>query len=998
MTELDTNNYGIFTPDPARQVAWIVYINGIEVPANSVSISYGVWRIPQCEIAVVPDASLQRLGAEDRLAVQVFYCDYWQNPSLPEFRLMFDGEIVAWSYVNTIGGRSIVFTCVDYIQIFTQIFFFFMSSIEDIAVGEAGKQIGMTDDTIHTAGYGAIYPYSLFSQGLVDPGESKDVQTSGGQNVITRPIDFIYNIVRALSKGGHYNKTVPGVNFFAPWIKRTNFHKRFIAIPFLEEVSLDEKGQAKTGIFPILRAVTQDNAIAAVVRMGSDIGTSGSIWQLVQSILQTLMMELCMLPTPACVDSDLGKKTPSDQDGIFNVPGGSGFGLEIGGPAVSTSPLISVSATGDPSDKQDLTGRGRLAGNNFLTQYFVKPEFLFGLPPVSNVFFPSQITNFAYEENYITQPTRTYFNVENLVDILKPDNAGIEGIMRSALSVAHPEEANARVRAAALGAAVNSKDLLVYPEEFFKGPVIDRRVMPRWFYYLQQANPATAEAAAGKTATTTVNSNRQVTPGDTSRDLFRLYTAYEYHKERYARRTGTISLAFNPYPIPGFPCVIFDRRSTQMDIFGYITTVRHTLGTNGWESQIGYSYARTVREMFSLLQQQYDLENTSLKEAQTVIREALNTTDDKARADKLNSIAAPIGAIAMSPPEPLVEIRDIIQNFDRAEQFYKTLFYRNPAPKSEETMLERTRAEFDRQTNEQREQRSALFASIATVGSARPTAVEAQSQVSLDLSANKRAVFYYPEIIELVEGRTADSRGKTHDIKIVGLDASSRAKLVNIISAMRAGTATEAEVVYAQKALGRDTPPNVLDMQRDDNNKPTKATDAVKIQEFNDIEINLRTGPTDTNLPINPDIQLKDSAKDIYNSYDAAMRYNARPICTLDEYIDFMGIDGRRGEKIIPSTTLSAGDSRSFTAVYYTSIRNYRSGPPPIKAPEGVTNTPIQTSVDGMTDKAKDANTTPVTSNPRGIDAATFPDNRQDWNTILTAYRYNVLRSLTPKR
>ena len=52
-----------------------VYINGIEVPAKSVSLRYGVWQIPEMQIDMVADPVITRLGAEDRVQVAVFYLD-----------------------------------------------------------------------------------------------------------------------------------------------------------------------------------------------------------------------------------------------------------------------------------------------------------------------------------------------------------------------------------------------------------------------------------------------------------------------------------------------------------------------------------------------------------------------------------------------------------------------------------------------------------------------------------------------------------------------------------------------------------------------------------------------------------------------------------------------------------------------------------------------------------------------------------------------------------
>jgi len=428
--------------------SWLVYINGLQVPAAGVTTTHGVWQIPEASIQMVPDVSLARLGAEDRVVTQVFYCDQWYR-SPPEFCLMFDGEIVGWSYVSTSGGRALSFMCVDYMAILTQLFFFFMSSFDDIAVGTSGQQIGVFGSTVQLAGYGALYPYSLFSQGLADVGDS-----TASTATISRPIDFAYNIVRALIKAQHPNRTVPAANFFAPWCRKTNFHRRWIALPYLDQ---DPFGNQNVGVFPILRAVQAEAAISAVARMASGTGTSGSMWDMLREVLMTMMMEVSMIPTPSAVKSDFGSLLPQ------GVPDG-------------------IAPT-------------------FLASYFVKPQFFFGLPPSCNVFFPGQTNAYQYNENYATQPTRMYFNEEAILSTLAPAVAGgLQALATDALSTAYPEECNEAIQAVRQQRGLNGKNLLVYPEEFFKGPVIDRRSMPRWFVYVLDAMRTPGKTGGGQVA------------------------------------------------------------------------------------------------------------------------------------------------------------------------------------------------------------------------------------------------------------------------------------------------------------------------------------------------------------------------------------------------------------------------------------------------------------------------------------------------------------------
>lgn len=953
------SNEDLVNVDRAFQVAWLVYINGVEVPCVSASTSCGVWQIPEAEIALIPDPILARLGAEDRVSVQIFYCDYWMEPGQADFRLMFDGEIVGWSYVNVRTGRAISFNCVDYVQIWTQLFFFFMSSLDDIGSNAADSAIGVTAAGVQGVGYAPIYPYSLFAQGIVPhttttPGDTATGTGDVGNELITRPVDFAYNIIRSVIDTDLPNRSVPGCNFFAPWTRRTNFHKRWVAMPYLET------GE-NPGIWPILRAAQSQFAVSAVAQQAQRVGSGGSIWDMLQNILQVLMCEIAMIPTPAAVRSDYAT-------------------LEIQGACDGTNfPTTPV----------------------FLTNYFIKPQFMFGIPPVCNVFYPSQIERYSYEENYITQPTRLYFSENAWTSYLQTDanaSPGLATMIRDALSVAHPEEVNQAMRQTIEHPDTNPNNLLVYPEEFFKGPVVDRRDMPQWFLFLGQAGPESSGTVTPPAAPSTTESS--VAPGDTDRDLFRLYAKYEYFKERYSRRTGALRLVFNPYPVPGFPCAIFDRRSTQIDTVAYVTNIRQSLHSSGWSTEVGFTQGRTFQEMFGLLQQQFTFENTRAQADQgrtinTVISASGGTvpaSETTSQEDDFSQQAQPVGAIAMAPPEPIAEVRDVIQNFARAEAFYRTLFFRSTAPSSEEL----TASEITTESNRSRIQSAVATAEqdhtdVVPQPQLSPREVVTSSTASRALlSGNKAASFYYPGIIQLVDPTT----GASERIQLEGLDSTSRTAGLAAVAALRTGTATPTQFALLAGLTGGAPIRGQVANQPPDPNVTN---------ELNQLEIRLRVAPTTSNLRGDTYIAPQPEAQDLFDKYEAAMNYNARPICTLEEYIVFLGDKGVREGLVAPEAALAQGDSRTFPAPYYLKIRNYTAGPPPVLPSQDITNSAGITSGDGIVsttgtaaDTSPEATSTAGTPQVQGL-PADFPETRYDWTRILLSYRLAALATLAPR-
>lgn len=970
------NNEDIINVDRAFQNAWIVYINGIEVPAISATVSYGAWQIPEAQVSLVPDISLNRFGADDRVTVQVFYCDYWQTPSKPEFRLMFDGEIVAWSYVNTQRGRSVTFSCIDYTQIFSQLFFFFMSNIDDMATAATDGKIGVDINGVNTAGYAPLYPFSLFAQGLISGATSSpapDAPPDTGPStpatpadtsrpatydpLITRPIDYVYNVITGLTDSRVPNRSVPGSSFFKPWAHRTNFNRRFIALPYLEQSD-------NPGIFPILRAVQASYAISAVAQIVSDIGSAGSIWQMFQSMLKTLMMEYVMLPTPPAYRSTIPE-------------------LDIKGPAT------------DPSKNRSMT----VLGN-----YFVKPNMFFGLPPACNVFFPSQINALQYTENYITQPTRMYFNDEALLDYLSDNqsnaSSGLSNFVRAATATAHPEEVNKLLREQQFSKGVaipNHKNMLVYPEEFFKGPVVDRRTMPRWFFHLAQAQRQ--EIAAGRA------SPRELDPTNNEAiALYRKYAAYEFFKERYSRRNGALSLVFNPYPVPGFPCAIFDRRSTKMDLFGYITTVTQSLTSRNCSTQISFSYARTVQEVFSLLSKQFNAERDSINENLADIRNQIFKSD----YTRLRGNQTLIGAMPMAPAEPLTEVRDFTQNTALAELFYRSLFYRfTPQAKTSSqftqgelgTLLDRTSPDLARVAYENEESITAAaeaakkkIASEGTpeVAKADDTDKKADAKLQREIG-NRKASFFYADHLNL-----RDAKGNTQGIKIVGLDARTRELLLNaVIPGLRGGALDVAPSAIDKAILAKATDSDLALINAIDPTAPTEN----QINLLNNLEFKVATASTKHNLDGDFTLDPKPGSSDLFESYEAAMRFVARPICTLDEYIDFMGKGkGIREGRISANSADGLDNGRSFPAHYYIRIRRYRPGPPPLIMAADYGNSKVQGFPDGMVTRPIAGATTdgPDSDNVPGL-PADFPETADNWDATILAYRLNALERLAPR-
>jgi len=798
------------TVELPHQGAWLVYLNGLLVPCPSVSVSYGVGVIPEATLSFPPHRLLQRLGTEDKIEVVVFYLDDLAEPTKPEFRLLFEGEIAGWSYTSSTSGRQITFNAIADISIFTQLHFFFLNNVDTLAANVVKEGGSQSVEGVDQAG--AVFPFSLFKKGLLIREPLK--LTDPPQPDVTRPFEIIYNVVRGMldHELSPARRAVPSIGFFSRWARKRNFQNRFAALPIFED---PDPTIGTSQVFPILEAAQATAAMKAMQdNLATDIGDAGTMMEVLNGIFGTVYFEISMLPTAACARVRLS-------DG------------QVLGPSNS-----------DPSNR-DAPELEPLR----ILNYMVKPQFRFGIPPTCNVMFPSMITNYSYAENYLVQPTRTYVNDTFISQVLAQNV-----FTTSALTFGFPEEVDVVLREkmsqaqAAATAAKNAgvgpspgnqthsgKNVLLFPEEQFKGPLIHRMSIPSWFTYLKNKEPPTADSPAA------VEESRAI------HQLMQSYVSYEHFRARYEKRGGAVNMAWNPYVVPGHPCVVFDQAASAFHTVGYLQNVQQSLSLEGMTTAINYSSARTIPEMLDLLQSEL--------------------------------VKNPGKIFGSAPLEPIVAIRDIIQDFTKAEQFYNALFF----------------------------QRTTLP------------------------PGGKKASFDFREVLGYDDGKG-----------------------------------------------GAD--PIVLEAEPD---SPTNGGGAGK----------LVTTTRVTNLVGDRNVVPLKGFDPVFANYDIAMRYIARPICSITDYVRFLHGEAPMSQLVVKTTALDGttlnpqvetGDSAfGNTVTYFKRIKRLRQGPgaQPPPAALGVTGSGAAAAVFTGTNVGGPAN---------------FAQTRADWDTVLENYRAEMVNRQGP--
>jgi hypothetical protein len=608
---------GAVTEARSHEGAYLVYINGIEVPTQSVDVDMGVWRIPTAVLNMAPDVQLQRLGAEDRLKVEVFYLDdiYTElRGKDPEFCILFEGDIVGWQYTNTPRGRSMAFHCVNQLRIMTDLYPHFITGLETMAAKLfSDTSIGQVS-SVH---YAPALFVSLLHKGLAPSDE-----------LIRRPYDFVHNFLRAVvdTKAFAELGCVAAPNFFGRQMRQVNFLNRFVPSPILE-TDVMQKDVDDGGIFPILSALKKDAVVKAIITKVMQLGNNVSSWEMIRQLFMLMYYEVLPITTPPIAQ--------------VNATDGSNSGVIMGPPkwkrdTIREGLLKSVKGADASIVYQAAIDAVR---PNRMLNYITKPQWLFGVPPSCNVIFPSMIREFTYKENFDAQPTRMYINDERVRNVSA--NGQLPSLM--SMSVGYPEIVQKELDKKGnpedgSNAALSGKNFLIWPEEFYRGPRVARDVLPEWFQYLEDAK---------KTSHPTSSEEGRVS-WEALKEVQKSYAKYEYHRNRAQHRSGAVRMVFNPYIIPGFPTAIFDNVSNGNHMVAYVLNVSHHLEVGKQGTRINYTYGQIMSELMH----------------EIIDARSGNTPSGEAYPN-----------IAAAPPHPIGTLRDVLQDLGQSEEYFKLLLH-----------------------------------------------------------------------------------------------------------------------------------------------------------------------------------------------------------------------------------------------------------------------------------------------------------------------------------
>lgn len=614
----------------AYRGGWLVYFNGIEIPVLSVNTGVAVGNFPQATVALAPDVTMKRIGAEDRVRMTVFFLDSIRptldtgSGSRPTWRLLFDGEIVSWGWSYSPQGRSLTYTAVDPLEALGRIQPSLWSSLDSIGVDRVATDgVGIS---------GVVNPwapgYSLLKKGL--RGQERDIE---------RPFDFLENVLNILGYVDEDTLTPRSAMlryWYAPWEARTRFSDRFVPSHVVETLP-----RRDGGVFPVLEAAQTEQAFAALKDTVNVIGSEASVFAMIMTVFQLCYYELSMILAPPFMRVNSRTKDVEEWE------------------APDSQEETRQRGTVNPEGITGLDSTVYTIGS-----YHTKPQTIFGAVPAFNVVWPAMGATVSYDENLAAQPTRIHVGDYYQFRLVAGDNAHrlsptMRALTEKALSVGYPEEADVFLRKPV--ANRNPSDFMVYPEEYFKGPVPYNAEMPPLLAVMAMATrPEDVVVEEGNPASRYVGYRE----GMNARPVAKTYARTELLRMRYMHRNGGASMSFNPYMVPGHPCAFIDEEESNFHLFGYVTQIQHQLSQQGMNTQVGYSYGQLFDEFFE------------------------NVAQDALEAGRAPSRIA-TGTTYMAPLHPIEELQDIFSKVENAEEYYNAMFWRrDPASAQEEKVFD----------------------------------------------------------------------------------------------------------------------------------------------------------------------------------------------------------------------------------------------------------------------------------------------------------------------
>lgn len=268
------------------EVDWAVYVAGVKVPANDVSITTAFNAIPTATIALPSYYKLFGIGRKDRVPVHIFYKDHVSK----NYILLFEGEITGFSYSSSIVSRDITVNAQGIMGFLQDIQFNFLTTLDELAV--AGTD-GFNDVSIQNFTPNIVFPMSLFMYGL---GEVRE------DNLVKFPYDYLDNMVQFIANANSMNQFNNSAlaEFYSKYCKMLKVPNRYVRIPYFDEESdvWAGVGPDQARVFPLISGMQINAAMSHLQHLANEGVNQGTALQFINYLVNQMEYEFSFFNSP----------------------------------------------------------------------------------------------------------------------------------------------------------------------------------------------------------------------------------------------------------------------------------------------------------------------------------------------------------------------------------------------------------------------------------------------------------------------------------------------------------------------------------------------------------------------------------------------------------------------------------------------------------------------------------------------------------------------------
>lgn len=904
----------------ATRLDYKVYIAGVLVPCSSVTVSTSAPGRASAQFTIPAHPLVLGLGKTDRLQVAIFYLDSTREDGELQWCLLFEGFLAGQNFVSSPTSREITMFSFSNISVWDNLYLEFLGGKGKGKVGKADK---ITPDEITMKGN---FPRRLFTEGLKN------------KVYIKRAFDLIGNIF--LSTTGRFLDRDIASRAKSKDIKSSL--ARNLEITRLNRdrqlASLDQQ-QLMTRYRSIakeeLTKITEENRSS----LQSDLDSLLSSEHLSEDSFKELLEKIDTELLKQELEDNVGKR-----DTLKRTPANTGFFARYfnltkleqhfvacpvleGYPDGDTTklpsgmfPLLKTSLgkkymrsiarqTGRKfgqggnassflnnlftimnyhitdivappiyrTDKNGLPDKPFKSGSrdNRIAQHVTMPIVPFGLPPTCNAIFPCMVRQWNVSSQYGVAPTRLYY--ERASQGRKLDiKSSNKGYADHGLHVGYPAKVTRHAQDAS-NTKSSDLEVLVFPEEYYRGPnSVFNQINP----ILRDIKKLESAGRLGVVNKITAEDKKLFEKDPIPADQL------NYLEEALlsAKSKGNTSYALLVKQAQVDYAVARSQATTLS-----VTTVFNPNLVAGFSTILFDSFESNCHMVGFINQITH-----SLTQGQTVTQ--ISISHARPLREMLTGILNQGSRYGMHPAEPLSEIRELFQVEESANYVYANLLYRNS-----------TEADFNLAAS--------AFSDKSKVQSEVDKISQEVTELKDSIATAKEAGKDTDDLEASLAEKETDLLERTDTLFSIKADIANDSGSSNFVLNWK----ELVELVSSNSADGIDT---VDDLNSLVGSQRSTTTREKRQQAYMTI--------------LRGFIRPKKKYEHIFYSLPVSLRFVSRPVCTLEEYIDFYkyapdfingasSIMGGRGRGVRGKAVYL--DSAAKQAKHYTLIREFVGGP-----------------------------------------------------------------------